>query len=220
MAVRFAAVGVAALLALPASGAYADERPPGPPHVSAPSATTPPGDAGERDLLPGVAAPDRPERPERPAASAASPTGTLAGRPAGEGRRRPGRPPAHSADPGRDEEADEKASPSPSASPSGGARVSPSASASGSASAPASSPAAPRKSYAPESWDVHEEALDEADQEPAAPTSDRPPGAAPEGSEQVVAQSDPLGVHVLPLGAGLTLMGLGLGFLGLRLRRG
>ncbi|MFF3339357.1 hypothetical protein [Streptomyces flavidovirens] len=221
MAVRFAAVGVAVVLVLPVSGAYAEEHPPGPAPASTSGPAAIPGDAEEDELLPGVGAPDMPEGPY---ASAASPAESLAGRPAGEGRERPGRAPEKSADPGEGEgeetgeEAAGEVSPSGSASPSGSPRgtLSPSASASTSASASAT----PRKSYAPKPWDVHEQALEDPAHEPAASPPDPPPGGAHEGSEQVVAQSDPLGVHVLPLGAGLTLVGLGLGFLGLRLRRG
>ncbi|MBT2490610.1 hypothetical protein J7E96_19245 [Streptomyces sp. ISL-96] len=232
MAVRFAAVGVAAVLVLPVSGAvsgaYADERAPGPTPASTSASvststsmsmsTTPPDGGEDRELVPGVGAPDW---PERPSASAASPAKSLAGRPAGEGRTRPGRPSDKSAPPSRSEEEGGKASPSGSGSPSGSPGVAPSRSASGSASASASSAATPLKSYAPEPWDVHEEALEEPGNDPdGSPSIAAPPGAAHEGSEQVVAQSDPLGIHVLPLGAGLTLVGLGLGFLGLRLRRG
>ncbi len=80
----------------------------------------------------------------------------------------------------------------------------------------------PRKPYAPSPGEVHEEALEDPWHEPtASPSSSHaPPGTARKGSQQAVAQSDPLGVHVLPLGVGLSLFGLGLGFLGLRMRRG
>ncbi|MET9519691.1 hypothetical protein [Streptomyces sp. NPDC002994] len=232
MAVRFAAVGVAAVLVLPVSGvvpgAYAEARAPGPtpvststststsPATSTSTSTTSPRDGGDRELVPGVGAPDW---PERPFASAASPGKSLAGRPAGEGRTRPGRAPDKSGAASGNEEEGGKASPSGSGNPSGSPGVTPSPSASGSASASASSPATPLKSHGPDPWDVHEEALEEPGNAPTISPSNAPPGAAHEGSEQVVAQSDPLGVHVLPLGAGLTLVGLGLGFLGLRLRR-
>ncbi|MBT2394761.1 hypothetical protein [Streptomyces sp. ISL-100] len=232
MAVRFRAVGVTAVLVLAvsgaASGANAEEHASEPTPASTPTSmsastsesgsisTTSPLDGEDRELVPGVGAPDW---PERPSASAASPAKSLAGRQAGEGRTRPGRAPDKGAAEGREEEGGQ-ASPSGRGSPSGSPGVTPSPSASGSAAASASSSATPLKSYAPEPSDVHEEALEEPGHEPAAsPSIAAPPGAAHEGSGQVVAQSDPLGVHVLPLGAGLTLVGLGLGFLGLRLRR-
>ncbi|WP_093799992.1 hypothetical protein [Streptomyces sp. Wb2n-11] len=229
MAVRFAAVGVAAVLALPAPGACADERAsdPTPARVSAPlstpspppaSSSSAPASAGEPG--PGAGAFDGSKRFSAPTTA---PSESLAGRPAGEGRTRPGRTPGKDAAPSGSGSATPEAAESGGASPSGsaGATHSPSASASGSASASASTSATPRTSYAPSSGEVHEEALEEPWREPAAsPSSHAPPGTARKGSQQAVAQSDPLGVHVLPLGVGLSLFGLGLGFLGLRMRRG
>ncbi|MGW0563516.1 hypothetical protein ACWDZ4_23645 [Streptomyces sp. NPDC003016] len=234
MAVRFAAVGVAAVLALPAPGAYAGERAPdptpartsaplsAPDSVSSPlstsSSSSAPASAGEPGR--GTGASDGSKRFPGPTAA---PSKSLAGRPAGEGRTRPGRTPDKSAAPSGSGSATAEAAESGGTSPSGstGATRSPSASASGSASASASASATPREPYAPPPGGVHEEALEDPWHESAAsPSHAAPPGAAREGSRQAVAQSGPLGVHVLPLGVGLSLVGLGLGFLGLRLRRG
>ncbi|QGV79560.1 hypothetical protein [Streptomyces ficellus] len=161
-----------------------------PPSVS-PSASRPgarPGDGSGAGPGAGAGAVLGPTR------HAVSPS--LAGRPAGEGRQRPGRPV------------------SPSATPSDGTSPgSPSGSATASRTKTATAPKPP--------W--HEEQESEAVPESESPAVADPPHSPPAAAyEPTATTADTLAdrqIPVLTLGVGLAMMGLGLGFLGLRIRR-
>ncbi|GAA3373398.1 hypothetical protein GCM10020367_33170 [Streptomyces sannanensis] len=169
---------------------------------------TPPGHAAQH--IPGAAV--------KAEASPRDDGGKLAGRPAGEGRPRPGRMPDEAAAPSEDDEADD---PSPTVSRTPGlALSSPSASASDTPTRPHrySRPHGPRAPY--RQWEEpSEEEEAPAEAQPSPSTSTTAPAVADEAAQPPGSgDSDPR-IHVLSMGAGLTLTGLGLGFLGLRLRR-
>ncbi|MFF7204041.1 hypothetical protein [Streptomyces sp. NPDC008141] len=149
----------------------------------------------------------------RPTASS-----SLAGRPAGEGRPRPGRPlPPVSVSPSTP-----SVSAKPSLTPSGtpSATRSASVSASPSASAPPSRrhhhPPRPRLTEEEEPWtEEHEE---DAEQ-PAPPPTPFAPAAARQQQEQAAPEAVARQISPLSLGIGMALMGLGIGFLAVRMRR-
>ncbi|MCX4584021.1 hypothetical protein [Streptomyces sp. NBC_01481] len=169
-----------------------------------------------------VAYAEESEAPElTPAAATPAVSSSLAGRPAGEGRPRPGRTPEKHrthASQDRDEpgEADREDRPGrrPSESPS------PSVSASQSASA-APSRTRPSQRKPPPAED---EELTTGEQEEAeASASPAPIPSAPAAARQQAPQAlpQPVAQQISPmsLGIGMALMGLGIGFLGVRLRR-
>lgn len=123
-------------------------------------------------------------------------TPSLAGRPAGEGRQRPGRPVSPSV------------SPSDDASP---------GAASGSAD-PARTKTATAPGMPPED-EPEAEAVPETESPAAADPPRSPPAAAYEPAAQTADTLADRQIPVLTLGVGLAMMGLGLGFLGLRIRR-
>ncbi|SDM27704.1 hypothetical protein [Streptomyces wuyuanensis] len=166
--------------------------------------STPSPDNGDGDR---PAAPRHPGKPGTPPAGTAaerpdpSPTASLAGRQAGEGRLRPGRTAVPSLD----------ASPSPDR-PHGhdghehgvdrGRE--------------------PDEDMTPRTEDEDESQAVPDEPSPSEPTSadDASPAAAGESHPQPVSQPLERQIPVLTLGAGCALMGLGLGYMGLRLRRG
>ncbi|WP_328725769.1 hypothetical protein [Streptomyces sp. NBC_00259] len=150
----------------------------------------------------------RAEKPGRaPSGKAsASPTSSLAGRQAGEGRDRPGRTvapsPSTTTSPDRRHDDDQDDADDP-------------------------GDESTREEEGEGEEEAREEAQEERGDEEAAPTSTAPPSRSP-ASPAAVGQGRPhtaappleRQVPVLTLGAGCALMGLGLGYMGLRLRRG
>ncbi|MGI5401633.1 hypothetical protein ACQEVG_19765 [Streptomyces sp. CA-135486] len=170
---------------------------------------------------------------EESEASDPSPTATpvasasLAGRQAGEGRPRPGRPPrtVSPSDDESDGEAYDRGDPA--RTPSTGASVSPSASVSASRSAATSAAPSHAHPAKPDPPPAEDEALEkEEPEEPdgawAAPTptpTRTAPAAARHQGPQALPEPIAHQISPLSLGIGMALMGLGIGFLGVRLRR-
>ncbi|GAA2474900.1 hypothetical protein [Streptomyces gobitricini] len=164
----------------------------GAPSAAAPSASPSASGAGTGTGTDTGTAPGAVLGPTRDAVASPS----LAGRPAGEGRQRPGRP----------------ASPS----------VSPSDDASPGAASGSAGPARTRTATAPElPWgeEPEAEAVPETESPAVADPPRSPPAAAYEPAAQTADTLADRQVPVLTLGVGLAMMGLGLGFLGLRIRR-
>ncbi|MEU3185004.1 hypothetical protein ABZ707_12505 [Streptomyces sp. NPDC006923] len=240
------AITVASLL-LAAPAAYAEESPL-PAAVPVSSRAPANGPAGLIADGPAEALDAPADGPEEPEDGPAEEPGDelsepLAGRPAGEGRIRPGRP----AEPGEwppedpageesdtfwddarghawdDPRAETGLNPSrrPGRSPSPSTSPSPSASASPTAQP---TPEPSRESgrtdegnARDQTWES-EDPADEYPAEEATPRGSRPPSAARKPVSKAIAESMTRPIPVLTLGAGITLIGLGLGFLGMRLR--
>lgn len=155
-----------------------------------------------------------------------SATHSFAGRPAGEGRPRPGRTPqkhtpyanddSERQDPDGREREEPRRTPSGTRSDEPSASVSPSRtpSATPSRTRPSVQQTLPEEDEAPET-DEQQEAL-----VPPTPTpSGSEPAAARQQAPQAVPQPVAQQISPLSLGIGMALMGLGIGFLGVRLRR-
>ncbi|MFF8291559.1 hypothetical protein ACF068_20335 [Streptomyces sp. NPDC016309] len=204
-ATAVAALLLAASFLWGAPAAYAEETDPALDPVA--GLVPPPGDEGSPSPSAGV--PSLSPSASRSAAGADTAPGSvagptrhapaspsLAGRPAGEGRQRPGRPA------------------SPSASPSGDVSPGPSA---GTARPPRTKTAtAPGL---PQGRETEAEAVPEEESPAATDTPHSPPAAAYEPAAQTAGTLADRQIPVLTLGVGLAMMGLGLGFLGLRMRR-
>ncbi|WP_160159755.1 hypothetical protein [Streptomyces sp. WAC05374] len=202
---RCATVVAVLLLATPSVTAYAEET--GPAAEPDVGVVRPTGGASDRP----VTTPPSASAAASVAASAGPSTGpgavlgptrnaaaspSLAGRSAGEGRQRPGRP----------------VSPSPS--PSGDvSRGSPAGPADPARTKTATAPGLP--------WgeEAESEAVPETESPAAADPPRSPPAAAYEPAAQTADTLADRQIPVLTLGVGLAMMGLGLGFLGLRMRR-
>ncbi|MEV6395000.1 hypothetical protein AB0M39_09530 [Streptomyces sp. NPDC051907] len=177
-----------------------------------------PAQADQRENPRAVSAEER-ESPRPTPTAKPTAASSLAGRPAGEGRPRPGRKVPREGDADR--------SRGPSAKP-GRASDSPTRSAppSGSASRPASASTTPSRTRPPEPEAplTEDEALEEeapaASVAPPTPTPIRTvPAAARDQGPQALPQPVRHQISPLSLGVGMALMGLGIGFLGVRLRR-